>query len=135
MTGVPGLFNYFVVVFLMMAGFYVIIAQGNLVKKLVGLSLFQTSVFILYISLGNLRGGIAPIAIDGLVQYSNPLPQVLILTAIVVSVATTAVGLALVVRIHEAYGSVEEDSIQALDLEAEEANDNRAHPDSREFPR
>lgn len=130
MTGVPGLFNYFVVVFLMMAGFYVIIAQGNLVKKLVGLSLFQTSVFILYISLGNLRGGIAPIAVDGVVHYSNPLPQVLILTAIVVSVATTAVGLALVVRIQEAYGSVEEDSIQALDLEAEEAPEDRAHSDS-----
>lgn len=120
MSNLPGLFNYWVVMFLMMAGFYVVIAQGNLVKKLVGLGLFQASVFIFYISLGNLEGGLAPIAASGAVRYANPLPQVLILTAIVVSVATTAVGLALVVRIREAYGSVEEDDIQALDLEADE---------------
>ncbi len=120
MSYLPGLFNYWVVVFLMMAGFYVVIAQGNLVKKLVGLSLFQTSVFIFYISLGNVEGGIAPIAVAGATRYANPLPQVLILTAIVVAVATTAVGLALVVRIREAYGSVEEDDIQARDQEADE---------------
>lgn len=121
MSNLPGLFNYWVVVFLMMAGFYVVIAQGNLVKKLVGLGLFQASVFIFYISLGNVVGGIAPIAGDGPAVHANPLPQVLILTAIVVSVATTAVGLALVVRIREAYGSVEEDDIQARDREADEA--------------
>ncbi|OOZ36012.1 cation:proton antiporter subunit C [Solemya velesiana gill symbiont] len=112
----PGLYNYWVVVFLMMAGFYVVISQGNLVKKLVGLGLFQASVFILYITVGKVSGGAAPIAVEGITSYSNPLPHVLILTAIVVGVATTAVGLALVVRIYEAYGSVEEDEIHAQDL-------------------
>ncbi|MES9958019.1 MAG: cation:proton antiporter subunit C [Sedimenticola sp.] len=112
----PGLFNYWVVVFLMMAGFYVVISQGNLVKKLVGLGLFQASVFILYITMGKISGGQAPIAVEGVTAYSNPLPHVLILTAIVVGVATTAVGLSLVVRIYEAYGSVEEDDIHEQDL-------------------
>ncbi|MEJ2315915.1 MAG: cation:proton antiporter subunit C [Gammaproteobacteria bacterium] len=116
MNEIAGLFNYWVVVFLMMAGFYVVISQGNLVKKLVGLGLFQASVFILYITMGNLSGGRAPIVTEGVFIYSNPLPHVLILTAIVVGVATTAVGLALIVRIHEAYGSVEEDEIHALDM-------------------
>ena len=116
MNEIPGLFNYWVVVFLMMAGFYVVISQGNLVKKLVGLGLFQASVFILYITMGNLSGGQAPIVTEGIFVYSNPLPHLLILTAIVVGVATTAVGLALIVRIHEAYGSVEEDEIHALDM-------------------
>jgi multicomponent Na+:H+ antiporter subunit C len=119
MIDLPGLYNYWVAVFLMMAGFYIVIAQGNLVKKLVGLALFQTSVFILYISVGKVAGGAAPIITEGVTLYSNPLPHVLILTAIVVGVATTAVGLALVVRIHEAYGSVEEDDIHAANLAQE----------------
>ena len=121
MNYLPGIFNYLVVVFLMMAGFYVVIVQGNLIKKLVGLGLFQTSVFILYITMGNLAGGRAPIVVEGVTAYSSPLPHVLILTAIVVGVATTAVGLALAVRIHEAYDSVEEDQIHAEDVAADEA--------------
>ena len=121
MNYLPGIFNYLVVVFLMMAGFYVVIAQGNLVKKLVGLGLFQASVFILYITMGNLSGGRAPVVVEGVTAYSSPLPHVLILTAIVVGVATTAVGLALAVRIHEAYDSVEEDQIHAEDIAADEA--------------
>lgn len=120
MTELPGLLNYWVAVFLMMAGFYVVIAQGNLVKKIVGLGLFQTSVFIMYISMGKIAGGEAPIYNEAVTHYSNPLPHVLILTAIVVGVATTAVGLALIVRIREAYGTVEEDEIQALDNEADD---------------
>lgn len=116
MIEIPSHYNYWVVVFLMMAGFYVVISQGNLVKKLIGLGLFQTSVFILYITMGKVTGGHAPIAVDGVEVYSNPLPHVLILTAIVVGVATTSVGLAIVVRIYEAYGSVEEDEIHAKDL-------------------
>ncbi len=115
MSDLPGIYNYLIVVFLMMAGFYVVISQGNLVKKLVGLGLFQTSVFILYISMGNVIGGAAPIVAEGVTVYSSPLPHVLILTAIVVGVATTAVGLSLAVRIHEAYGTVEEDDITAQD--------------------
>ena len=121
MNYLPGIFNYLVVVFLMMAGFYVVIAQGNLIKKLVGLGLFQASVFILYITMGNLSGGRAPVVVEGVTAYSSPLPHVLILTAIVVGVATTAVGLALAVRIHEAYDSVEEDQIHAEDIAADEA--------------
>lgn len=96
----------------MMSGLYVVIASHNLVKKIVGLNIFQTSVFILYISMGKVEGGTAPILIEGIPRYANPLPHVLILTAIVVGVATTALGLALVVRIYRAYGSVEEDEIE-----------------------
>jgi len=171
-----GHYNYWIFIFLMMVGFYTIIARGNLVKKVVGLSIFQTSVFIFYISLGKIIGGTAPIlvggghgeegaghgaeagshgagaavegvaeaagdagastvesaaqlgqtavewgtstAMDGVV-YSNPLPHVLILTAIVVGIATTALALALVVRIRESYGTIEEDEIHEMDLELE----------------
>ena len=110
-----GLYNYWIVIFLMMAGFYVVISRSNLVKKIIGLNLFQTSVFILYISMSKVQGGTAPILKEGFAVYSNPLPHVLILTAIVVGVATTALGLALVVRIKEAYGTVEEDEIHRKD--------------------
>lgn len=110
-----GLYNYWVVVVLMMVGFYIVIAHGNLVKKIVGLSIFQTSVFIFYISMAEIDGATAPILADGIEQYSNPLPHVLILTAIVVSIATTALALALTVRIKEAYGSIEEEEIQKKD--------------------
>ncbi|MFA9459310.1 cation:proton antiporter subunit C [Thiohalorhabdus methylotrophus] len=110
-----GLYNYWVVILLMMVGFYVVIAHGNLIKKLVGLNLFQTSVFIFYITMSKKEGGSAPILAEGVERYSNPLPHVLILTAIVVGVATTALGLALVVRIKERYGSVEEEDIHDLD--------------------
>jgi multicomponent Na+:H+ antiporter subunit C len=110
-----GHFNYWMVVLLMMIGLYVVIASGNLIKKIVGLNLFQTSVFILYISMGKRAGGTAPILVEGVVNYSNPLPHVLILTAIVVGVATTAVGLALAVRIYSAYGSIEEADIAEQD--------------------
>lgn len=114
-----GLYNYWIVIFLMMVGFYIVIASNNLVKKIIGLNIFQTSVFMLYISLGKVSGGTAPILADGIEHYSNPLPHVLILTAIVVGVATTALGLALIVRIKEAYNSIEEDELLALDNERE----------------
>ena len=116
----PGLYNYWIATFLMMTGFYVVISSGNLVKKIVGLNVFQASVFLFYISMGNVRGATAPIIVEGAVAYSNPLPHVLILTAIVVGVATTALGLALVVRINEAYGSVEEDEIHQQEMQEEE---------------
>lgn len=112
---VLGLYNYWIVMVLMMLGFYIVIAQGNLIKKIIGLSIFQTSVFILYISMAKVTGGTAPILDESISIYSNPLPHVLILTAIVVGVATTALGLALVVRIRESYGTIEEDEIQAKD--------------------
>jgi multicomponent Na+:H+ antiporter subunit C len=110
-----GHFNDWIVIILMMIGLYIVIAHGNLIKKLVGLTIFQTSVFILYISMAKVTGGTAPILADGITKYSNPLPHVLILTAIVVGIATTALGLSLVVRIKEAYGTIEEDEIQNQD--------------------
>ena len=115
MSQILGLYNYWIVIFLMMAGFYNVIARGNLIKKLIGLNIFQTSGFLLYISMGKVDGGTAPIVAEGGTTYSNPLPHVLILTAIVVGIATTAVGLGLVVRIKEAYGTVEEDEIYRQD--------------------
>jgi multicomponent Na+:H+ antiporter subunit C len=114
-TAVTGLFTYWLTIFIAIAGLYIVIARGNLVKKLVGLSIFQTSVYLLYIAPGKLIGGTAPIVAEGFAVYSNPLPHVLILTAIVVGVATLALGLALVVRIREAYGTIEEDEILAQD--------------------
>ena len=115
---VVGLYNYWIVIVLMMTGFYIVIARPNLVKKLIGLAVFQVSVFLLYITIGVVDGGTAPIVDDRFSVYSNPLTSVLILTAIVVGIATTAVGLALVVRIHEEYGTIEEDEIHEQDSEA-----------------
>ena len=112
---VAGHFTYWATIMLMMTGLYVIIARGHLVKKLVGLGIFQSSVYLLYIAPGKLVGGTAPVIDPGFTVFSNPLPHVLILTAIVVGVAALAVGLALVVRIREAYGTVEEDEILAAD--------------------
>ena len=108
-------YNYWLVIVLMMIGLYIVISRGNLVKKIVGLNVFQTSVFLLYISLAKVTGGTAPILTGKPEIFSNPLPHVLILTAIVVGVATTALGLALVVRIRETYGSIEEDDILAAE--------------------
>ena len=110
-----GLLNYWLVIVLMMIGFYIVIAQGNLVKKMVGLSIFQVSVFVFYISVGRVEGGTAPILADGIEVFSNPLPHVLILTAIVVGVATTALGLAMIVRIRDSYGTIEDDEILAIE--------------------
>ncbi len=130
--------NYVAVVVLMMAGLFVVFSSGNLIKRMVGLAIFQTSTGLFYISLGKVSGGTAAITIDAAskagkelaarvdpayvadygvngVVYSNPLPHVLILTAIVVGVATLAVGLAIAVRVREAYGSVEADAIEVQD--------------------
>lgn len=116
MTGALGLYNYWIFVALMMTGLYVVISRGNLIKKVIGLNVFQASVFLLFISLGKVDHGTAPIvshAADahGDILYANPLPHVLILTAIVVGVSTTAVALSLIIRIFEAYGTVEDDEL------------------------
>jgi multicomponent Na+:H+ antiporter subunit C len=111
-------YNYVITIFLMIGGLYIVVALGNMVKKLVGLSIFQTSVYLLYIEPGKILGGTAPILDPAFKIYSNPLPHVLILTAIVVGIATIALGLALVVRINEAYGTVEEDEIFERDRDA-----------------
>jgi multicomponent Na+:H+ antiporter subunit C len=123
LSDLVGLYNYWIFIILMMIGLYTVVSRGNMVKKLIGLSIFQSAVFIFYISIGKVRGGTAPI-LTGRPDtiYSNPLPHVLILTAIVVGVATTALGLALVVRIREAYGTIEEDEVLAL----EQADDEEA---------
>ncbi len=110
-----GQYGYWVVVLVMMIGLYIVIARGNLLKKLIGLNIFQTAVFLLYISAGKVSGGTAPILHDGGGPYSNPLPHVLILTAIVVGVATLSLGLALAVRIREAWGTIDEDEIRAIE--------------------
>ena len=104
-------YNQWITIFLMVSGLYIVIARGNMIKTLVGLSLFQTSVYLLYLSPGKILGGTPPILDDAFKVYSNPLPHVLILTAIVVGVGTLALGLALVVRVNEAYGTIEEDEI------------------------
>ena len=112
-----GVWNYWIVFILMMIGLYIVISKKSLLKKIVGLAIFQTSVFLLYITFGKIAGGTAPILTDNVNEiYSNPLPHVLILTAIVVGVATTALGLALTVRINKSYVSINEDEISASDL-------------------
>ena len=112
-----GLYHYWVFAVLLMIGFYTVVAKLNLIKKLLGLSLFQSAVFLLYITMGKVDGATAPIFEAGVADqlYSNPLPQVLILTAIVVGISTTALGLGIVVRIKEEYGSIEEHEIQQID--------------------
>ena len=112
-----GIYHYWVFAVLLMVGFYAVVAKLNLIKKLIGLSLFQAAVFLLYISMGKVEGGTAPIINEANAEglFSNPLPQVLILTAIVVGISTTALGLGIVVRIKEEYGSIEEHEIQEID--------------------
>ena len=112
-----GLYHYWVFAVLLMIGFYAVIVKSNLIKKLIGLSIFQSAVFLLYITMSKVDGGTAPIFQAGVEDqvFSNPLPQVLILTAIVVGISTTALGLGIVVRIKEEYGSIEEHEIQELD--------------------
>ncbi len=131
---VLGHLNYWLFILLMMTGLYIVVARGNLVKKLVGLNIFQTSVFMLYISVGKVAGGTAPIfpvdmRIDPDTVYTNPLPSVLILTAIVVGIATTSLGLALVVRIREAYDTIEEQRILEIERDLT-AEDNRLYGES-----
>lgn len=145
---VVGLYNYWIVIFLMMTGFYIVIARQNLIKVIIGLNIFQTSVFLLYITMGKVEGGTAPIippdaahahheaspteavveqaaaagheAVEAVAPaiYSNPLPSVLMLTAIVVGIATTALALALIVRVREEYGTIEEDRILEMDRQS-----------------
>ncbi|MFW2436591.1 MAG: cation:proton antiporter subunit C [Parvibaculales bacterium] len=127
MTSFLAQWNYFLVIILMMLGFYAVIARGNMVKKMIGLNIFQTSVFMLYISMGKVSNGTAPILTgDSSTVYSNPLPHVLILTAIVVGVATSAVGYALIIRIQESFSTIEDDEIIELMDDDEAASEARA---------
>jgi multicomponent Na+:H+ antiporter subunit C len=132
---IVGHLNYWLFIVLMMTGLYIVVARGNLVKKIVGLNIFQTSVFMLYISIGKVTGGTAPIypvdsqgvmQVDPSIVYSNPLPHVLILTAIVVGIATTSLALALIIRIREEYDTIEEEDILKIEREMS-AQDNKEH--------
>jgi len=134
-TFIVGHINYWLFIVLMMTGLYIVVARGNLVKKIVGLNIFQVSVFMLYISIGKVTGGTAPIypvTLKGYIEhdpsivYSNPLPHVLILTAIVVGIATTSLGLALIVRIREAYDTIEEEDILKIERKMT-AEDNKEY--------
>ncbi|MEM9716535.1 MAG: cation:proton antiporter subunit C [Pseudomonadota bacterium] len=125
--------HYWLFIVLMMAGLFVVVARGNLVKKIIGLNIFQVSVFMMYIGVGKITGGTAPIlplklTIDPAIKYSNPLPHVLILTAIVVGVAITSLGLALIVRIREAFGTIEEEELLIIEREITEAENRRHGP-------
>ncbi|MDQ7791654.1 MAG: Na+/H+ antiporter subunit C [Desulforudis sp.] len=117
-----GKYNYWICIALMMVGFYGMIAKENLIKKIIGMNIFQTAVFLFYISMSKVHGGTAPIEWHHAVVYDNPLPHVLILTAIVVGVSTTAVALALVIQIYQKYGTIEENRILELNRIEEEKN-------------
>lgn len=123
-------YYYLVVIFLMMIGLYTTISSRNLIKKVIGINIFQISVFLFYIAMAKVKHGTAPILWDKAVVYDNPIPHVLILTAIVVSVSTTAVALALIINIHKEYGTIEEDMIlekQKLDIDRSPAQRDRSN--------
>jgi multicomponent Na+:H+ antiporter subunit C len=112
--------NYWVYITLMMIGLYAMIAKKNLVKKVIGMNIFQTAVILFFISIGAKKNATIPIIEHGhgaeihavhAIDYINPLPHVLMLTAIVVAVATLGVALALVIKIFQQYGTLEEDEI------------------------
>ncbi len=114
-----GKYNYWIYISLMMIGFYAMIAKKNLVKKLIGMNIFQTSIILFFISTGSKIGGTIPIVEQGVQvieagQYINPLPHVLMLTAIVVMVSTFGVALALLWMIYRKYHTLEEDDILRL---------------------
>lgn len=121
-----GKYVYWIYITLMMIGFYAMIAKGNLIKKIIGLNIFQTAVFLFYIALAVRDQGTAPILITKPygpvaaepVFYTNPLPHVLILTAIVVGVSVTAVALGLAIKIYKIYGTMDEDKIARLEQES-----------------
>ena len=116
MTNFLYFWNHFAFVILMVSGLFIIITSQNYIKKIVGLAIFQTSVFVFFVSLAKIIDGTAPILNSINNVYSNPLPHVLILTAIVVGVATSALGLAIVLQIYKNYGSVEENEIRKEEL-------------------
>jgi multicomponent Na+:H+ antiporter subunit C len=113
-------YNYWIYIVLMMIGFYAMIGKRNLAKKIVGLNIFQTSIILYFVSMAAKKGATIPIVAHGhggaafhALQYMNPLPHVLMLTAIVVMVGTFGVSLAFIIRIYRAYGTIEEDEILA----------------------
>lgn len=147
--------GYWAIISLMMIGLYIAFSAENLIKRLVGLMIFQSTICLFYVSLSKVRDGTAPILLpedtpyhydhppvmegmDALTAaggerfadlhhiYSNPLPHVLMLTAIVVGVATLSLGLALIVRIREAYGTIEADEVREIDMHTAETEEDGA---------
>ncbi len=115
--------NYIGSSFLFVIGLYTVLTHPNLIKKLIGINIMETSVFLLFVSIGFVQGGRAPIlSIDGTpAVYVNPLPSALILTGIVVAVSITVYGLSMIIQIYDAYGTIELDEI--MQMRSEEAND------------
>ncbi|MGL9732147.1 MAG: cation:proton antiporter subunit C [Wolbachia sp.] len=103
------LYNYTIIIILMMLGLYTIINDKNLIKKMIGVNVFQASVLLFYISLGYIKNSLSPILVSNFYLYSNPIPHVLMLTAIVVGIATFSVGLSIAVKIEEKYGIINQD--------------------------
>ncbi|MEQ9506308.1 MAG: cation:proton antiporter subunit C [Hyphomonas sp.] len=152
--------GYWAIIGLMMISLFIAFSSENLIKRLVGLSLFQTTICLFYVTLGKVTGGTAPVlypedtpthdaghaaladahlvagggerVADLVHTYSNPLPHVLMLTAIVVGLATISVGLALIVRIREAYGTIEADDVRAADIETAALQEAEAEKDLQE---
>ncbi len=115
-------YNYWIYILLMMIGLYAMLSKNNLLKKIIGMSIFQTAIIVFYVSTGAKKGATIPIIEHGhghdaaaqtiqAIQYANPLPHVLMLTAIVVAVSTLGVALAIILGIHRRYGTIEEDEI------------------------
>jgi multicomponent Na+:H+ antiporter subunit C len=125
---IAGKYNYWIYFVLMMIGFYAMIAKENLIKKIVGINIFQTAVFLFYVSIAKVDGGTAPIEWAKAVLYDNPLPHTLMLTGIVVSVSTTAVALALVIKIYKAYGTIEEDKILMMKDNERDVSEEKSTP-------
>jgi len=126
-----GKYNFWFYVILMMVGLFAMLAKRNLVKKLIGMNIFQTAIILFYVSTGVKKGNVhVPIIVSGhghenhLIQaadYLNPLPHVLMLTAIVVSIATTGVALAVLILIYRRYNTLNEDEIILIRQEQQEA--------------
>ncbi|MBZ4671864.1 cation:proton antiporter subunit C [Deferribacterales bacterium Es71-Z0220] len=118
-------YNYLATVILILIGLYSVIVNGNLLKKVIGLNILSTSVILFYISISKVTDGSAPIYANDVVRYDNPLPHVLMLTAIVVGVAITAVALSVVLKIKETYGTIEEDEIIKIDEDEKDMVNNK----------
>ncbi len=123
LSKIAGGYNYIAYITIMMIGLYAVIAKRNLVKKIIGMSIFQTAIILFYISIGAKKGATIPILMHDhgpeaaehaikAADYINPLPHVLMLTAIVVAVATLGVALSLAVKVYQRYGTLEEPEIQ-----------------------
>ena len=111
--------HYFAAMLLFLIGFHTMLTHSNLIKKIIGMNIMETSVFLFFISIGYIRGGNAPIIDPSVSGYINPLPSALILTGIVVGVSLTAFALAMTVKLYEYYGTVDTDEILRLRDEEE----------------